>query len=90
MNDDPMRVRGSFYLAKDGFGGKEGFGGKQASKSPRSKKISPNRLGLPKKKKQLRLAPLGVNKPTGLQPYPEMAGQPGMEGADPLRVSRAH
>ena len=51
MNDDPMRVRGSFYLAKDGFGGKEGFGGKQASKSPRSKKISPNRLGLPKKKK---------------------------------------
>lgn len=88
MNDDPMRVRGSFYLGKTGM---DGFGGNQASKSPKSKKVSPpNRIGYPKKKKQLRLAPLGINKPSGVQPYPEMAGQPGLDGGDPLRVSRAH
>ena len=60
VQDDPMRVRGSFYFAKAGKGG---FGtGK--SKSPRgpaaTKKISPTgRLGFPKKKAKLKLEPLG-------------------------------
>ena len=57
--DDPMRVRGSFYLATKS--GTKGFGmGK--SKSPRGgpKKQSPNgRLGMPKKKAKLKLEPLG-------------------------------
>lgn len=59
VDDDPMRVRGSFYLAKTG---KSGFGtGK--SKSPRAKKVSPNsHLGLPKKKAKLKLEPLGPRK----------------------------
>ena len=57
MDEDPMRVRGSFYLAK---AGKSGFGAGAKQKSPRPKKVSPNgRLGLPKKKAKLRLEPLG-------------------------------
>jgi hypothetical protein len=53
--EDPMRVRGSFYMAKSG-GGMAGFG--KAMKQPLSKKQSPNRIGLPKKKAKLRLEPL--------------------------------
>ena len=59
VTEDPMRVRGSFYLAKQG----EPFGQKvkqqQNSKSPRQKKSQQNRLGFPKKKAKLKLAPLG-------------------------------
>ena len=56
--EDPMRVRGSFYMAKPG----KGAFGAGKSKSPRGvgKKPSPTgRLGLPKKKAKLKLEPLG-------------------------------
>lgn len=55
-----MRVRGSFYMAKklEKPIGKSGAAGAD-SKSPRQKKLSPNRLNLPKKKQKLRLEPLG-------------------------------
>lgn len=55
-----MRVRGSFYMAKklEKPIGKSGGAGAD-SKSPRQKKLSPNRLNLPKKKQKLRLEPLG-------------------------------
>ena len=58
--EDPMRVRGSFYLAKpnEAFARRMQQQHKQ-SKSPRQKKVSPNRLGFPKKKAKLKLAPLG-------------------------------
>ena len=61
IEEDPMRVRGSFYMAKSGAGGFGGFGEKAVIKSPRDKKsTSPGggKFMVPKKKAKLRLEPL--------------------------------
>ena len=81
IDEDPMRVRGSFYLASsgNGFGAKAG-GANQNSKSPRAKKVNPTgRLGHPKKKMKLRLEPLG---PRNMGVRSSNTGRNGPSGTD--------
>ena len=86
LNDDPMRVRGSFYMAK----GLDKPVGKQhrpepafGQKSPRNKKLSPNRISLPKKKQKLRLEPLGP-RTTAARPF-ATADAPNADNAQQLQ-----
>lgn len=59
--EDPMRVRGSFYMAKNGAGGFGALAG--LSKSPREKRAGGTRIAsFPKKKAKLRLEPLKPRK----------------------------
>lgn len=62
MTEDPMRVRGSFYLAKPGGTG-QGFSMQQSThqtkpRGTRQKEHSIDRILKPKKKAKLKLAPL--------------------------------
>ena len=86
QEEDPMRVRGSFYLAQPGM---EGFGTKQKSKSPRgAKRAYSNKIGFPKKKAKLRLEPLANRNNNGLTYQTQQPVE--VDGQDPLRVSNQH